>query len=91
MDKIIDLNGVKHKPYNGWSNYETWCANLWLSNDEVTYNKYVSCQNSREIGELIIQIVDYYMNDEASMAHDLVLVAIENINLKELYEKSKDV
>lgn len=19
--------------YNGWSNYETWCANLWLSNE----------------------------------------------------------
>ena len=22
--------------YNGWSNYETWCANLWLSNDQST-------------------------------------------------------
>src|SRR5712691_3193570 len=25
------------KTYNGWSNYETWCVNLWLSNDEGTY------------------------------------------------------
>jgi hypothetical protein len=24
--------------YNGWKNYETWCVNLWLSNDEGTYN-----------------------------------------------------
>ena len=20
--------------YNGWSNYETWCVNLWMSSDE---------------------------------------------------------
>lgn len=23
--------------YNGWTNYETWCGNMWLSNDEGTY------------------------------------------------------
>ncbi len=23
--------------YNGWANYETWCVNLWLSNNEPTY------------------------------------------------------
>jgi hypothetical protein len=24
---------VRQDTYNGWSNYETWCANLWLSNE----------------------------------------------------------
>lgn len=24
---------MEHKTYNGWTNYETWCCNLWLDND----------------------------------------------------------
>ena len=24
---------------NGWKNYPTWCVNLWLDNDEPTYNE----------------------------------------------------
>jgi hypothetical protein len=23
--------------YNGWHNYETWCVNLWLDNEESSY------------------------------------------------------
>jgi len=25
------------KRYNGWTNYETWAVNLWLSNEEPSY------------------------------------------------------
>lgn len=23
--------------YNGWTNYETWCVNLWIDNDQGLY------------------------------------------------------
>lgn len=23
--------------YNGWTNYETWCVNLWIGNEEPSY------------------------------------------------------
>lgn len=25
------------KTYNGWTNYETWCVHLWLTNEEGSY------------------------------------------------------
>jgi len=33
VDSIFGGN-MNRKKYNGWTNYETWCVNLWMSNDE---------------------------------------------------------
>lgn len=30
---------MNDKTYNGWSNYETWVTNLWMTNDENTYSQ----------------------------------------------------
>ena len=51
-----------YKTYNGWSNYETWCVNLHLTNDEygnealqdilrIEKNNYVAGRSIREFFE----------------------------------------
>ena len=38
--------------YNGWSNWDTWNANLWLTNDEIVYNDFIKCEDAEEVKEL---------------------------------------
>lgn len=37
MDASIKT--IEREKYNGWSNYPTWCVNLWIDNDETIYNE----------------------------------------------------
>jgi hypothetical protein len=32
--------------YNGWTNYETWCVNLWIDNEQGTQEEWA--ENARE-------------------------------------------
>ena len=42
--------------YNGWANYETWCVNLWLTNEQVNYE---------EAREICLGEEDEYKGQEA--------------------------
>lgn len=47
--------------YNGWKNRETWAANLWLTNDEASY---------QEVEEIIRRADSQY--DAAQALKDMV-------------------
>jgi hypothetical protein len=48
------------KPYNGWSNYETWCVNLWFTGVEELY---------RLCGSLVTQVRCDVKNDSQLGIH----------------------
>ncbi len=35
--------------YQGWSNYQTWCVNLWLGNEEPLYREWM--RTARQVVE----------------------------------------
>ena len=37
--------------YNGWANYETWNAALWIQNDRFLYNTAKACVEFCETGD----------------------------------------
>lgn len=37
MTTVAEAQPTVSTEYNGWSNYETWLINLWLTNEEPYY------------------------------------------------------
>lgn len=40
---------MTNQEYNGWYNYETWCVNLWMDNEQ--YSQAFWTENAQEIYE----------------------------------------
>ena len=86
--------------YNGWTNYETWCVNLWLTNDPVSdealqdivradSNLYT---RARELESLVHDWGINFNQDDgsplsgASVFVDLLRAALDNVNWCEIVE-----
>ena len=72
--------------YNGWANYETWNASLWIGNDEFLYNtakacvqfaegetpweKFQRCMTEGQIGRMLGKTDDGVAWDDAAIDAD---------------------
>ena len=61
--------------YNGWTNWATWNANLWLTNDEITYKQALSSTDYHDLKE--------YWEHTLEGIDD---IPTSEINFKEIYE-----
>lgn len=81
--------------YNGWTNYETWCVHLWLSNEEGSY-RYWREEAGRHLKEdredarfslarrLKSELEEASPLEEASLFSDLLNAALSEVDWHEV-------
>lgn len=73
--------------YNGWANYETWNASLWIGNDEFLYNTAKACVKYAELNESPYEkFIRCMENCDNVNTGDGVRWDDENINQTEMIE-----
>ena len=90
--------------YHGWTNYETWCVNLWLGNDEASdsywydqaYNVRMEFEEDTQehtLADMLKDAVEEGAEEEinnASMYSDLLRAAISEVNFGEIAKHMLD-
>lgn len=66
---------TQDEKYNGWSNWATWCVNLWLTNDQATYEMVkgvIAEEMSAADGERDTDCFDTAVYNAAERLHEII-------------------
>jgi hypothetical protein len=79
--------------YNGWTNYETWCVNLWLENEPGTYEDKRDIirreSDQRDASKALQSYVEDMMPDlGASLWSDMLTAAFSEVDWDEIVENA---
>lgn len=80
--------GATSSTYNGWSNRETWLANLWL--DETLVNE--TTEGNEVTADLVETLIDEMISAtdvDGGLTYDLLMTAVGRINYHEIAEAYK--
>lgn len=83
---------MSDREYNGWTNYETWLVNLWLSNDsgseEMLRETVGGCRTKYDAGRairaMVDEMADEWMPDQASMFADMIGAALKEVDWQKI-------
>ena len=82
--------------YNGWSNYETWAANLWITGDQYKYQAMQRIIEAFDVPREQAEALEQYVVSDcaypggASMWTDLLQAAVERINWLEIVRNNRE-
>ena len=80
-----------NQTYSGWSNYETWCVNLWVTNEPDTEEQLrmlaqVDASTPHRADCLKRYVSDMAPIEGATMFVDLLRAALDNVAWWEIIE-----
>lgn len=82
------MSDLDVRTYNGWRNRETWLVNVWLSNDEISYNYFRSILkqgDSRSSAKDISGYFEELLEDSSiSLWSDLLREALSKVDWLEI-------
>jgi hypothetical protein len=78
--------------YNGWTNYETWLVNLWLTNDQGSYNAVLGVVQDAAPDQAPEALKDWVetvvlgdiLEEGHGLAHDLLTSALSEVDWFEI-------
>ena len=81
------------KTYNGWSTYETWLVNLWLTNDMQDEDLTASVKEANttyEAKEILKDYVEERMPEIEGLFADLLRGALSEVNWYEIVKNWRE-
>ena len=79
------------RKYNGWTNYETWCVNLWFENDEGLYRDLLylaqEADNVYDLSQDIKAMVEEWTPEVTGLFADLINAALSEVDWQEIAQQ----